>query len=110
MAAKTIEERLERLEQLVPAVDTSAVPGLRQHLMDLYRLEDGTLGVVEGEGHAFDDPGILRACVEAVCHARAGNKGECVTIPHPGSPAHGSIRAACEVVAYYELEEFVTAA
>jgi hypothetical protein len=104
MAAKTIEERLERLEHLVAAIDTTAIPGLRQHLMNLYRHEDGTLGVVEGEGHAFEDPAILRTCAEAIRPMRAGNKGEWVDIDN------GQTRAACEVVAYYELEEFVAAA
>jgi hypothetical protein len=72
--------------------------------MNLYRLDDGTLGVVEGEGHAFEDPAILPACTEAIQHMRAGNKGEWVDIDNGQTPP------AREVVAYCELEEFVSAA
>jgi hypothetical protein len=65
---------------------------------------------VEGEGHAFEDPDALRACAEAIEHMRAGNNLEWVTVARRGSKEHGSLRTACEVVAYYELEGFVAAA
>ena len=62
-------------------------------------MPDGSLD----EEHALDSD-RLRVCTEAIELMTAGHKLEEVEF------RAGAVRSACEVVAYYELEEFVAAA
>jgi hypothetical protein len=79
-----------------------ALPVMQEHIKKLYTSADGTW---DGCGqHEFDNLATLRACAEAVAYMQNDERLERVTL------SNGETRAACEVAAYYELEEFVSAA
>ena len=81
---------------------TELLEAMQEHLMGLYRLEDGTLDITGS--YEWDDLATLRACVEAIRYMKDGQRFETVALSSDRE------RTACEVVAYYELEEFVAAA